>query len=329
MKLVTLNSLLSAFGAMAVFSCCLLPLNLLAQEVENDVEIINRDGERVNARVIAVHQGGDDLEIEVNDEDGKITIVDSDGKKREIDVSGAQSIIVNQAVKSILKDGEKQTETFGKAIIIGPDGVRQEIELGGPLEGQLNQSAPGMMRFQWEQSNKYMIGVNCTPISETLRAQLDLETGAGLVVEDVSNDSPAANAGLEQHDILMFADDTHLANTSDLVDVVQRAGKENSKLSLTVIRKGKELGIDIAPIERPAGEQMVLPGGFKGVVEMLPQFEGGNVPFDFEFKQMGPGVILGPDFNRDDFHNRMHEQMEAMRAEIEQMQELMREQKDR
>ena len=112
------------------------------------------------------------------------------------------------------------------------------------------------------------------------------------------------------------------------MDAVQRAGKENSKLSLTVIRKGKEIGIDIAPVKRPAGEQLELPGGFKGVVEMLPQFEG-NVPFDFEFKQMGPGVILGPDFNRDDFHKRMQEQMEAMRAEIEQMQKLMREQKDR
>lgn len=328
MKLVTLTTLWSALGAMGVFSCCLLPLNLAAQEAESDVEIINRDGERVNARMIAVNQDGDDLEIEVNDEDGKITIVDSDGNKREIDVSGARSVIVNQAVKSILKDGEKQTETFGKAIIIGPDGVRQEIELGGPLKGKLSERVPGMMRLHWEQSNKFMIGVNCTPISEALSTQLDLETGTGLVVEGVVDDSPAGKAGLERHDILMFADDTHLADTSNLVDAVQRAGKENSKLSLTVIRKGKEIGIDVAPVERPAGEQMELPGGFNGMVEFLPQLEG-NVPFDFEFKQMGPGVILGPDFNRDDFHKRMQEQMEAMRAEIEQMQELMQEQKDR
>jgi serine protease Do len=328
MKLVTVPTVLSAIGALAVFSCCLLPLHLSAQEVESDMEIVNRDGERVNARVIAVHQDDDDREITVNNEDGKITIVDADGNKREIDVSGAQSIIVNQAIKSILKDGEKQTEAFGKAIIIGPDGVRQEIELGGPLEGQLNERVPGRMRLQWEQSNKYMIGVNCTRISEALRTQLDLETGTGLVVEGVVDDSPAGKAGLEQHDILMFADDTHLADTSDLVDAVQRAGKENSKLSLTVIRKGKEIGIDIAPIERPAGERLELPGGFKGVVDLLPQFEG-KVPFDFEFKQMGPGVILGPDFNRDDFHKRMQEQMEAMRAEIEQMQKLMHEQKDR
>ena len=106
---------------------------------------------------------------------------------------------------------KNRTETFGKAIIIGPDGVRQEIELGGPLEGQLNERLPGMMRLQWEQSNKYMIGVNCRPISEALRTQLDLETERVWLLKDVVHDSPAAKAGLEQHDILMFADDTHLA----------------------------------------------------------------------------------------------------------------------
>ena len=323
MKIVNVLNVLTAI----VVSCCLLAVQLSAQEVESDIEIFNSDGERVNARVIAVAQDDDeDRQITIDKEDGKITIIDADGNKREIDVSGAQGIIVNQGVKSIIKDGEKQTETVGKAIIIGPDGVRQEIELGGPVQGQWSQ--PGMMRLQWEEANNYMIGVNCSPISESLTSQLDLESGTGLVVENVSGDSPAEKAGLERHDILMFADDARLAEISDLVDVVQRAGKEESEISLTVIRKGKEIGIDVSPVERPAGEQMVLPDGFKGVVEMLPRFEG-NAPFDFQFKQMGPGVIMGPDFNRDDFHKRMQEQMKDMQEEIEKMQRLMLEQKDR
>ena len=319
-------NVLNGFTAIFV-ACCLLAVQLSAQDVENDIEIINSDGERVNARVIAVAQDDDeDRQITVEQEDGKITIIDADGNKREIDVSDAQSIVVSQGVKSIIKDGEKQTETVGKAIIIGPDGVRQEIELGGPVQGQWRQ--PGMMRLQWEEANNYMIGVNCSPISESLTAQLDLETGTGLVVESVSGDSPAEKAGLEKHDILMFADDARLAEISDLVKAVQRAGKEEAEISLTVIRRGKEIGIDVSPVERPAGEQMILPDGFRGRLDLLPGFEG-NAPFDFQFKQMGPGVILGPDFNRDDFHKRMQEQMKEMQEEIEQMQRMMRERQDR
>ena len=299
--------------ALAVCSSCQPLQPILAQDAVEDVEIINRDGERIDAEVIVVQQDEQDRGgIMVQNQDGKITIVDADGNQREIDVSGAQSIIVNQAVKSIMKDGEKQTETFGKAIIIGPDGVRQEVELGGNIEGQLGNAMPGRMRLKWEQSNKFMIGVNCSPMTETLKSQLGLETGAGLVVEELVDGSPAANAGLQRHDILMFADDTQLATTSDLVEAVQQAGQENSKISLTIIRKGKEIGIDVTPVERPAGDQMVLPEGMAGNFAFIPELEG-NIPFDFEFKQMGPGVILGPDFNRDDFHKRMQEQMEAMR----------------
>ena len=185
------SRVLAAMGALVVFSSGLPLQPTLAQDTVKDVEIINRDGERVRAEVIVMAQdeqnrGG----VTIQNEDGKITIVDADGNQREIDVSGAQSIIVNQAVKSIMKDGEKQTETFGKAIIIGPDGVRQEVELGGNIEGQLGNAMPGRMRLKWEQSNKFMIGVNCSPMTETLKSQLGLETGAGLVVEELVDGSP-------------------------------------------------------------------------------------------------------------------------------------------
>ena len=329
------------FGVVVVFGAG----PLVAQETKTDVQIINRDGENVSPRVIAI-QKSDDAQadqakadasalagggISIKNEDGKIIIVDADGTTREIDVNGAQSIIVNQSVKSIMKDGEKQTKSFGKAIIIGPDGKRQEIELGGPVDGTmklvipefagLDNVLPGVMRLDRTQANKFVIGVNCAPVSESLSSQLNLETGVGLVVESISDDSPASVAGLKKHDIMMYVDDTQLIKTSDLVDAVQRAGKEKSKLSLTAIRGGKEITIEVAPAERPAMEQA---DGQEGMFQMWPQLNGDQ--FDLQFKQMGPGVIVGSDQLPADFHAHVQKQMEEMQAEIQRMQQTMKDQ---
>ncbi len=310
---------------------------LFGQQNQNEVEIINQDGENVKTRVIAVQNvdNGDEAGITVKNEDGKITIIEADGTKREIDVSGAQSIIVNQSVKSIMKDGEKETQTFGKAIIIGPDGERQEIELGGPIEGQWNLDAdqlglrgrlPGMLRLQRNDVSKYMIGVNCTPVADAIRAQLKLESGVGLVVDHVGTDTPAAAAGLELHDILMFADDKQLTEISDLVAAVQNAGKENNKMSLTVIREGKEVGIDVSPVERPESEQMPIPGYLK----VFPQLKGDQ--FDLQMRQLGPGVIIGQDMTRENLNEvqeKMAKQLEELQAEMQRMQKMMRDQQDK
>lgn len=312
---------------------------------DNEIEIINRDGERVTGRVIlqekeegkaTVRAGGGaggsvDGGVTVTNDNGKITIVDADGNKREIDVSGAQSVIVNQAVKSIMKDGEEQTQRFGKAIIIGPDGKRQEIELGGPIDGDIAVELPGvggglmsvpglqgMLKLDRNSTGgKYYIGVHCSAVPASLSAQLNLEEGSGLLVDDVSPDSPAEAAGIKKFDILMFADDSRLAETQDLIDVVQQAGEDESKLSLTILRRGKEIGVDVAPAERPANQRVRVLGPL-GDLNL-------NEDFDLKMEQLGPGMIVGPDQQwQQDFQLKMQEDARRFQDEMKKMQEEMR-----
>jgi hypothetical protein len=51
------------------------------------------------------------------------------------------------------------------------------------------------------------LGVATSPAPDTLRAQLDLPRGVGLVVDFVEKDSPAEAAGLKVHDVLEKLDD--------------------------------------------------------------------------------------------------------------------------
>jgi len=327
---------LVALGAMTCFST---GFNVDAQE-DDPIVIINQDGEKVKPSAIRIQgsgkaegKGGGTISgrggISVQNKDGKIIVTDADGNKREIDVEGARSIIVNQSEQVIDNNGERQSKKVGKAIVIGPDGVRHEIDLGG--EG-LN--LPGFAGFAKAErvNNRFMIGVHCEPVGDALRSQLQLEGDAGLVVVQVSKESPAEAAGVENHDILMYAGDRELTKQSDLSEVVQSAGKENQKISMTIIRAGKEIGVDVSPVERPESD-------FSGIA--MPEVfmfdrPGGPGRFNMQFRQLGPGVIFEGDFDQDfdedfdedfdsDFHQDIQKQMKEMRSQMERMQKRMQE----
>ncbi len=331
-----LQSLTLTCGLIAGFG--VIPFFASAQDskVETPIEIINQDGEKVAPAKIQIRQQQDQASaqataragVTVQNKDGKIIIVDADGTKREIDVQGAQSIIVNQSVKSIMKDGEEKTEAFGKAIIIGPDGKRQEIELGAPgvnvpgmnFQGLNFPGFDGVIKVD-RLDNKFMIGVNCEPVGEALSAQLKLESGTGLVVNHLGPGTPAEVAGVQLHDILMFADDRQLAKQSDLVEAIQTAGKEKTKMTLTIVRAGKEIGIEVTPTERPAATAGIGPGFQQQFV--LPNGNGRG--FDMKFKQMGPGVIIGENLQQEMELN-LAEQMKEMRVQMEELKKQMKEQ---
>ena len=99
------------------------------------------------------------------------------------------------------------------------------------------------------ENGKFWIGVECREAQPDLRAQLGLDDGQGLVVVHVAEDSPAAKAGVKQHDVVVSAGDAKLGRPQDLVKAVDATdGKE---LALKIYRSGKEKTVQIAPGERP------------------------------------------------------------------------------
>jgi membrane-associated protease RseP (regulator of RpoE activity) len=71
------------------------------------------------------------------------------------------------------------------------------------------------------ENGKFWIGVECREAQPDLRAQLGLDDGQGLVVVHVAEESPAAKAGIKQHDVVVSAGDAKLGRPQDLVKAVE------------------------------------------------------------------------------------------------------------
>jgi hypothetical protein len=82
------------------------------------------------------------------------------------------------------------------------------------------------------------LGVETSPVTPALAAQLSLQDGAGLVVNHVVPESPAATV-LKQHDVLVKLDDQLLIEQRQLA-VLVRNHKEGDEVTLTYLRAGKQ-----------------------------------------------------------------------------------------
>jgi len=318
-------------------SCVSCP-SVFAQE--SDIEIVNQDGERVDGARLMIKPKSSEVKAEdaadakpvvngsvVKSEDGVLTYTDSDGKEHQVDINNARSVSIQQSTQSVNNNGQQETKVVGKAIVVDANGQRHEINLGdGGGEGLDLPGMPKMFSAK-RNANKYMLGVHSGKVAPALQAQLGLAEDSGLLIKAIGEGTPAEAAGLKKYDVLLFADDQELLEQADLTRMVQKAGESNSELSLTVMRGGKEIGVDVSPVERTA-EQMRggFPGGMNGFQFNFGGLGGGfgDGFGDLQFKQFGPGVILGGDLD-----NRMDNMREQMQQVQEQMQEMQQRMRDR
>jgi serine protease Do len=101
------------------------------------------------------------------------------------------------------------------------------------------------------------LGATLEPASDALRAQLGIPKGQGLVVASLAGDGPAADAGLQEKDVLLDLADKPLASADDLPKWLKAAGEAPVRLRL--FRAGKPVNLQVRPIYRvtlgPVGEQ--------------------------------------------------------------------------
>lgn len=84
---------------------------------------------------------------------------------------------------------------------------------------------------------KYWLGVGLAVADDTLRSQLSLPAGEGLVVTSVDNDSPAAKAGVLVNDVLLKLDGKALTTVEALTEQLQALADKS--VSLELLRRGK------------------------------------------------------------------------------------------
>lgn len=117
--------------------------------------------------------------------------------------------------------------------------MRAELQMAGVAD-----NADGQQRaFVWsnrkgKKEKAAFLGVTTNAADAAMRDQLKLPRGIGLVVQNVEENSPAASAGIQEHDILTKLDDQWLVNAPQF-GVVVRMHKPGDEVSVTVVRQGQ------------------------------------------------------------------------------------------
>ncbi len=143
-------------------------------------------------------------------------------------------------------------------------------------------------------STTYWLGLSCHPIDDTLRAQLGLEAGSGLVIRQVADNSPAITAGLQVHDIITqvtVGETTQKpANITQLTALVQQA--ETKPMTFLVLRGGKPLNVVVTPAFRKTVENS-FKSGLSDYDSTLIYMQTPGQSNPFLFRMAGPVVALG------------------------------------
>ena len=98
------------------------------------------------------------------------------------------------------------------------------------------------------------LGVETSQVPSVVSEQLGLAKGFGLVVDYVVPASPAANAGIQQNDILKMLNDQILIEPSQLRKLLQTFS-EDTNVTLTILRKGQEQKITVKLTKKEVPER--------------------------------------------------------------------------
>ena len=94
--------------------------------------------------------------------------------------------------------------------------------LDGPQSGLMNWANPHPQGLRWlPQPPSDDMGAALTPVDASLRAQLNLPQGQGLVVTNVAPDGRAARVGLNANDILLTLGNESLNQPEDFLNVLK------------------------------------------------------------------------------------------------------------
>lgn len=123
----------------------------------------------------------------------------------------------------------------------------------GPLLDKHNLAGVGDLAFVFGNSRR--IGVSTMALTKQLADYFGIVGGQGVLVTSVTDDSPAAKAGVKAGDVITAIDGETVDSSGDLSRVINR--KKEGDVTLTIIRNKAQQTIRVTPKEG---------GGFSGTI---------------------------------------------------------------
>src|ERR1041385_2866969 len=127
----------------------------------------------------------------------------------------------------------------------------KEWKFEGPL---LNKSFPNNGDLTFMLDNSRRIGVSTMELTKQLADYFGITGGKGVLVTSVTDDGPAAKAGLRAGDVITAVDGEAVDSPGDVSRVINR--KKDGDVTLTIIRNKAQQTIRVTPRE----------GGFSGTM---------------------------------------------------------------
>ena len=139
------------------------------------------------------------------------------------------------------------------------------------------------------------LGVTASVADGALRNQLKLPRGIGVVIQSVGDESPAAAAGIQEHDVYTKLDDQWLVGQNQL-GILIRMHKPGEEITLTGVRQGSPI-----TIKAKLGEKEMVISDNDGTVmaDQIGGWQGIAVP-DVQMQfgaQLAPIIADGEDAN--------------------------------
>lgn len=95
------------------------------------------------------------------------------------------------------------------------------------------------------------LGISIEEVDEEYKVAFDLPSSDGVLVQSVSEDSPADEAGIQRGDVVIQVDEVRIQRSRDLIDYVSDQPPGTS-VRVRLIREGRERTINVPVGERPA-----------------------------------------------------------------------------
>ena len=120
------------------------------------------------------------------------------------------------------------------------------------------------------------IGVTTMQLTKQLADYFGIADGKGVLVTGVTDDSPAAKAGLKAGDVIISIDGEKVEAAGDLSRAINK--KKDGDVTLTVIRNKNQRTVTVTP---KSADTMIQPGTIRqagGRTIVIPRIELGSIP---------------------------------------------------
>jgi serine protease Do len=211
---------------------------------------------------LAISRSGGEQEVSV-------TIAKRDNKMNAFRLEGFEGLKNLEGLKG-LKNLEGMDKLKELHKMFPPDGTpgAKPWKWEGPMGGE-----DGMV---FSLGNHRRIGISTMHLTKQLADYFGIADGKGVLVTAVTEDSPAAKAGLKAGDVITAIDGEKVDGAGDLSRAINK--KKDGDVTLTIVRNKNQRTITVTP---KAADSMIQPGTIRqagGRTIVIPRIELGSTP---------------------------------------------------